>query len=248
MRRALFALTVVAVLIGAAPVSAQPVVVIVEVNMTVYGNEGDVIQVAQAVVDPTLVGATCEGTARTENNASEHPGNDLIIESGTSTGVIPNFEAVAGQITSMTTTLILGETITASIRLGPDGVASEGILIQLSCAFVQEPPETTTTTTTAPPPETTTTTAPPPEPTTTTTAPPPEPTTTTQPPATTTTGVPEDTTTTEPPPEGGVEAGGGSTAGTPDDDAAWLVGVGALILLGALVTLAVARARISSED
>ena len=98
-------------------------------------------------------------------------------------------------MTSASSPLVLGSTVTVSLRMGPDEVFSGGLVFTIdSCT----PPTTTTTTTE--PPETTTTTTPPE--TTTTTTTPPETTTTTEPPATTTTteAPPETTTSTAPPP------------------------------------------------
>jgi hypothetical protein len=191
MRRAFYALTVVAMLVGAAPALAQADIVIIDIDRIVRGAEGEIIEVASIAVDPALVGATCSGSARIENNSSEHPDNDFIIKSGGSTAEILDYERLAGQITSMTGTLVLGHTVTASIRLGPDRVASEGVTIELSCLIEQVPPPTTTTTTT------TTTTQPPERP------------------------APTTTTTTEPAPVGGVSAGGGSTADTGVLAVAW---------------------------
>ena len=226
MRRAFYALTVVAVLVGAAPALAQADIVIIDIDRIVRGAEGEIIEVASIAVDPALVGATCGGSARTENNSSEHPNNDFIIESGESTAEILNYERLAGQTTSMTGTLVLGDTVTASIRLGPDRVASEGVAIKLSCLIELAPPPTTTTTTT-------TTTQPPERPAPTTT--------------TTTTLSSGATTTTEPAPVGGVSAGGGSTAATGSLAVSWTM-AGFLALLGALALAARGKRRISSED
>lgn len=224
MRRASYALIVVAVLVGAAPALAQADIVIIDIDRIVRGAEGEIIEVASIAVDPALVGATCSGSARTENNSSEHPGNDFIIKSGGSTAEILDYERLAGQTTSMTGTLVLSDTVTASIRLGPDRVASEGVSIELSCVIEQVPPPTTTTTTTTTQPTET------PAPTTTTTSP--------------SSG---STTTTEPAPIGGVSAGGGSTADTGDRTVAWTI-AGFTALLGALALAVRSKRRTSSGD
>ncbi|MCH8992344.1 MAG: hypothetical protein IIA44_11430, partial [Acidobacteria bacterium] len=104
-------------------------------------------------VDPGMVGWRCTGTAQTENNASEHPDNDFILTSGSSSTEILDWEAAAGKITNTSGALVLGESITVDLRLGPDRVASGGVRIVLTCS-PPPPPETTTTTV----PETTTTT------------------------------------------------------------------------------------------
>jgi hypothetical protein len=221
MWKATAVLAVFAALVAAAPAFAQEdETVVLDIVLTRWGAEGEIVFVREVPIEPTLVGATCTATAKTENNSSEHPNNDFLLTSGGVTAVIPDFEAVAGETTSMTTTLVLGETITASIRLGEDGVTSEGLLVTLHCTT-----QPTATTTTQPPQ--------PPENTTTTTQPPSGTTTTTQPPA-------GNTTTTEAPPVGGVSAGGGSSAVT-GGPAASLISGGALLMAAALGLLAFAR-------
>ncbi len=182
----------------AAPATAQTETIIIEIDGITRGAEGSITTIAEVAVDPAMVGATCAGASQTTNNASEHPNNDFILSSGTSTAVIADWEREAGVVVNSSMTLVLGETITVQLRLGTGEVSSGMVSIALTCA--QPPPITTTTTTTT---STTTTTTPPATTTTTTTLLPPPATTTT----TTTTPAPT-TTTTEPPPEGGVSAGG----------------------------------------
>ena len=207
MRKASIALAVVGLLLLAVPVLAQSNTIEIEVAGINRGDEGDIFRVASVDVDPGMVGWRCTGTAQTENNASEHPDNDFILTSGSSSTEILDWEAAAGEITNTSGTLVLGESITVDLRLGPDRVASGGVRIVLTCS-PPPPPETTTTTV----PETTTTTH-------------------VDPPPSTVTIPPDDTTTTEPPPVGGVSAGGGATAvGGWEAAVLWLAG-GALVLL-----------------
>jgi hypothetical protein len=171
--------------------------------------------VAVVAVDAHLVGATCIGTVTVENNSSAHPGNDFVITSGGTSVEIPDFERIAGKVTTTTSKLVLGESITASIRLGRHGVASLAGDTVVVATICQPPP----TTTTQPPPTVSTT--------------------TTLPPVSTTTTLPPVTTTTETP-IGGVSAGGGGVSeygggglGNHGDVGAALLGVGGLVLLGA---------------
>ncbi len=233
VRKASTALAVVGLLLLAGPVLAQSSTIVIEVTKIHLGDEGEIIRVASVDVDPGMVGWLCTGTAQTENNASEHPDNDFILTSGSSSAEILDWEAVAAEITHMSGTLVLGESITVDLRLGPNGVSSGEVRIVLTCS-PPPPPETTTTTVA----ETTTTTAP--ETTTTTTSP----TTTTthvDPPPTTVSIPPDDTTTTEHPPVGGVSAGGGATAaGGWEAAVLWLAG-GALGLLSGAALFAQRR-------
>lgn len=233
MRRFAFIAALLGAVIVAAPAIAQAETIHIEIDGTTYGAEGSITTVAELTVDPAMVGATCTGSTQTANNASQHPNNDFILSSGTSTTVIPDWEREAGAVVNTSMSLVLGDTITVELRLGSHQVSSGMVTIALACA---QPPPPTTTTTTAPPPPTTTTT------TTTTTPPPPATTTTT---TTTTTG--PTTTTTEPPPEGGVSAGGGSMAPTSGEaasgEAAWWLGGGALAAAAATLLLALGRGR-----
>jgi len=232
MRTGAIGLAIVGALLLATPAMAQTSQIEIFLDHTLRGKPGDVFVVHTESVDPALVGGTCSGTAQTENNASEHPNNDLIISSGESTTVIADFEAIAGMVTGSSANLTLGGTITVSVRLGGNGISSEGLQIAMSCT----PPVPETTTSVPAPPETTVATTPPPQ----------------APPATTTTTT---TTTTPPKPEtraiqavvqtpvGGVAAGGGSTAPTGAGQSLLAVGAGLLVLALALGRLAGQRAR-----
>ena len=219
MQKASIALAISGVLLLAAPAWAQSETIVIEVAGINRGDEGDIIRVASVEVDPGMVGWLCTATAQTGNNASEHPDNDFILTSGGSSTEILDWEAVAGEITHSSGTLVLGESITVDLRLGPRGVSSGGVSIVLTCS-PPPPPETTTTTTV---PETTTTTVP-----------------------ETTTTAPPQTTTTEPPPEGGVSAGGGATAVAGRELAVLSLAGGALALLGSAAL--VARHKLSDRE
>jgi hypothetical protein len=126
---------------GAAPGDVE-----IQVTGAVYGNPGDVLVVQEVAVDPALVGATCTGVAITQNNESVHPDTDLIISTGGTQSEFDDVESVSDGTTEGSEQLVLGSTITVSVRLGADGVASGGTMLSLDCQAI--PPTTTTTTTT----------------------------------------------------------------------------------------------------
>lgn len=240
MRRLLLLLVVLGLLALSAPATAQSPIVI-ELMGIMGRPEGTIELLTSEPVDPSLVGRTCEGVAQTENNASVHPDNNVIIETGTTSATFFGVEDAPGLIIPASGPVVLGNTIDVYFEWGPDEITSLGIIITITCA----PPATTTTTTTTtePPPETTTTTT-----TTTTTMPttsstlPEEPTTTTS--TTTTTS---STTTTSPPPTGVLDLGGGGAAlGTtptappvqPGEFALVVLGVAGMALAGAGATAA----------
>ncbi len=129
MRRASISLAILGVLLLAVPVLAQSNTILIQVDGSVSGEAGEILRVASVDVDPGMVGWLCAGTAQTENNASEHPNNDFILASGGASATILNWEREAGAITSMSGTLVLGDSITVDLRLGPDGISSGGVLI-----------------------------------------------------------------------------------------------------------------------
>jgi hypothetical protein len=236
MRTGAIGLAILGALLVAAPAVAQTDHIEILLDHVLRGDPGDVYVVHTEPVDPALVGGTCSATAQTENNASEHANNDLLIVSGADAMTIPNFEAVAGQVTATTGPLTLGESITVSIRLGGDGISSEDLRIVLSCA--RQEPEPTTTTTAAPEPTTTVTS--PPQPRTTVTTPPK---TAPAPPADPETRAIQAVAEA---PVGGVSAGGGSTVATSSPDRG-VMALGAALFALALGLLAQHRARALRE-
>ncbi len=95
-------------------------------------------------VEPDLVGATCSWDFHSHNQSSVHPGNDLILATGGEQWVLAGVEDTAGGELALTGSFRLGETLTVTLRLGPDGVFSAGISVEVLCD------DAAATTTTAP--------------------------------------------------------------------------------------------------
>ena len=135
MRQALIVLLVFATSLLALPAGAQDTRIRIQIDGVTRGSRGEVIRLAEVVVDPSLVGGTCvAGSSQADPTGSEHPGNDFIISSGETSAVIPDFEAVAGAEVMMEGTITLGTTITVDLRLGNSKVSSGGFLITLTCS------------------------------------------------------------------------------------------------------------------
>ena len=134
MRNRSIALAIFGVLLLAVPAVAQDATILIQIDGVVRGNEGEIFEVAVQAVDPDLVGARCTaGTAQTDAGDSEHPNNDFIIASGGTSAEIVDFEAVSGATVAMSGAIALGESITVSLRLGPNRVSSGGFVINLTC-------------------------------------------------------------------------------------------------------------------
>jgi hypothetical protein len=145
MRKVMLGLGLVAAVLAlAVPAGAQTREFVIQTEGVARGEEGSVLQLVSQPVDADLVGATCEVDGRTENNESVHPDNDLIIETGGTTAEVPDAEAEANSISEGVGTITLGETVTVSIRFGPDEVTSGGLFLDFVCqaAAPEEAPET----------------------------------------------------------------------------------------------------------
>lgn len=88
-----------------------------------------------------LVGRECTVVARSMNQTSVHPGNDLLVETGNSHVLVQDVEAEPLATVNATGTVVLGSEIAVSLVMGPDEVFSAGIDVLVDCA----PGATTTT-------------------------------------------------------------------------------------------------------
>lgn len=99
----------------------------------IFGAPGSVVTLAEVEVDEDLVGRTCFLAVVAENQASVHMGNDLIVSTGTSEAVIVGVEDEANGGTNQTYEMVVGSTITAQLRIGPDGMSSLGFGLSFDC-------------------------------------------------------------------------------------------------------------------
>lgn len=158
--RRLVIMGVVTALILTMSVSAQAEDTIIEISIPltsiVRTPEGTVTELASAEVPGEFAGHICEVTAHTENQNSVHEGNDIVVASGSSQVLLADVEGEPGKAVDAQGSLELGDTITVSLIMGPEGVFSAGFDVVARC--VPEPP-TTTTVEVQPTQESTTTTA-----------------------------------------------------------------------------------------
>jgi hypothetical protein len=108
--------------------------VVVPIDKVVKKPEGSIIQLTTPLSVPAdAQGQECDVTAQAQNQGSVHPGNDIIVESGSSQVVVPDVEAVAGGTVDGDGTLVLGTSIIVSVRMGPDEVFSAGFNLHIEC-------------------------------------------------------------------------------------------------------------------
>lgn len=111
----------------------------------VYGAPGSVVEIATEEVEPWLQGETCVIRVEADNNESARTGTDLLISSGSDLVTVEDVEAAPGVVSIEEGRLVFGETVTVSVRLGPEGRMSAGTSVEFVCD--QQPPTTTTATT-----------------------------------------------------------------------------------------------------
>jgi cell division septation protein DedD len=156
----LFLVWSLTVAIGAAV--AAEVIIEIPIDTVVMdrrnGQPGDIHELETVPVPPEAVGLTCPVAAISGNQRSVHPNNDLIAASGSSSVTMLDVERAPLVRTDADGPLTLGNTVTASLRIGEDLVFSGGFVILIVC---QTNGGTTVPPTTVPPTTVPPTTVPP---------------------------------------------------------------------------------------
>ena len=98
-------------------------------------------------VPEEFAGQTCTVTARAENQASVHPGNDLVVESETSV-TLSDVERGSGSVVTADEEIVLGSEIVVSLIMGPDESFSAGLDVHVACTGDVAPTTVASTTTT----------------------------------------------------------------------------------------------------
>jgi LPXTG-motif cell wall-anchored protein len=129
----------------AAPASAQTIVediIVIPVDSVLFADPGTVTLIASEPVPERFQGLDCIAEVEAQNQSSIHPNNDLIIQSGSTSGEVDDYESEAFASTGASVPLTLGTTVDVSQRMGPAGVSSGGAVITIDCTLAF-PPETT---------------------------------------------------------------------------------------------------------
>lgn len=134
------AVAIASLLLLAAPAQAD---ILLEFDRLISGVEGSVRTIGDVQVEPDLIGQTCQVSVIGKNQASVHPGNDLIVSTGGSSAVVVGVEDEVDAGINHTSQLVLGSSIVVQLRFGPDELSSLGFSLSFDCTQ----PVTTTTTT-----------------------------------------------------------------------------------------------------
>lgn len=127
---------------AAAVAGDEEFTIVIPLDTVVTAPEGSTTVLATAPVGEEFAGHVCSVATRAENQESVHPGNDLIVESGSSLVTLENVEGTAGGVVVGEGELELGSEIVVSLIMGPDAVFSAGFEVHLVCS----PAQATTTT------------------------------------------------------------------------------------------------------
>lgn len=123
--------------VGAAPVSADELIAFSNDELLI-AEPGTLTNLAEVSVAPSEVGQLCTLSVASQNQASIHNGNDLIVRSGDVETVIADVEAEADQATDLSVDIVLGPTISVDLRMGPDWVSSLGFGLWLECSTADQ--------------------------------------------------------------------------------------------------------------
>ncbi len=131
---ALTAAAGLAVAVGLAtnPVSAQTINVPIGTSF-ISGAPGSTTVLGSAPVPADLIGRSCGVATVVTNQESIHPGNAVIVSSGTSSVNVAGIEEVAGSVTSNAGVLTLADTISVSLKFGTEGLSSLGSNLTVTC-------------------------------------------------------------------------------------------------------------------
>ena len=100
----------------------------------VYGAPGSTLVLATQTVESEEVGRSCQVSIDVHNNESVRQGTDLLVSSAGVSLTAANVEALAGDAPEVPLgSLVLGATVTGSVRFGPRGEASTAATIVVDC-------------------------------------------------------------------------------------------------------------------
>ncbi len=129
-------ITLLALLLVPANVSATVPQISIPVNTVERGSEGSIINLANIDIQDEYVGLECAVSAIARNQSSVHPGNDLSIESAT-TVLIKDVERESNGTVEATGKIELSDKLSVNLIMGQDEVFSGGLDVDLKC---EQPP------------------------------------------------------------------------------------------------------------
>ncbi len=94
---------------------------------------GSTTEIANIEVEQRLVGETCSVAVNADNQASVHPGNNLIARSGSAEVVMIGIEDEANGKVVESQTIELGDRIVVELIMGPEGISSLGFGVSILC-------------------------------------------------------------------------------------------------------------------
>jgi hypothetical protein len=108
----------------------------VDATQGVFGDPGSTRVLGTRAVDAPLVRRACQVTVATHNNDSVREGTDVLVSSNNATLTVANVEHSTGDAAADAGSLVLGDTVTISLRFGPEGSISVGATVIVACPDV----------------------------------------------------------------------------------------------------------------
>ena len=139
MKRLVTVLAVAVTLVVATASAASAADIDIPIDTVVRAPEGSLTLLETVDTPADLIGWTCTGFARAQNQDSVHPDNDLIVNTGDTNVVLTDVEGSAAKVTTAEGTVTVGPTISVTLHMGPDEVFSAGIVVELELNCTEPP-------------------------------------------------------------------------------------------------------------
>ncbi|REK39850.1 MAG: DUF11 domain-containing protein [Actinobacteria bacterium] len=120
-----------------APPAGASIDLSIPIDTTIHAPVGSETLLA-TVETGDLEGLECSVSADATNQTSVHPGNDLVVASGSSSVVLEDVESVPGGTIEADGVLTLGSTVTVTLIMGEDHTFSAGITVLIDCEELPE--------------------------------------------------------------------------------------------------------------
>ncbi len=101
-------------------------------EQVIFKPQGSETSLASVNVAAQYVGFTCS-TLLTSVSLSVHPGNNIRVTSGSDSVMFNNIERTPGTLTLPGDSIVLGNTVSAALIMGPDEAYSAAFTVKLSC-------------------------------------------------------------------------------------------------------------------
>ena len=118
---------------GVAGATSNTTQISIPVDTVIRSDVGETTELANKDIEDKYQGMVCSVKAVAKNQGSVHPGNNLVVASGSSSVTLEDVERASGVNTEANGELTLSDKVTVSLVMGQDKVFSAGMNVKLTC-------------------------------------------------------------------------------------------------------------------